>query len=102
MFVCDLEGDIVGHAFCVLQEHRGERLMEDCRTLYIDDICVDEKSRGSHIGRSLYRYAEEYARSLGCHNVTLNVWECNPGAKAFYEAMGMKVQKTGMEKLLDA
>ena len=101
VFVAVSDGQVSGHAFCVLQEHKGERLMEDCRTLYVDDICVDEEKRGGHIGQSLYRYAEDYARQKGCHNITLNVWECNPGARAFYEAMGMGVQKTGMEKVLD-
>ena len=101
VFVCVCDDEVVGHAFCVLQEHKGERLLEDCRTLYIDDICVDEAKRGAHVGRMLYEYVEDYARKLGCHNITLNVWECNPGARSFYEAMGMGVQKTGMEKLLD-
>ncbi len=101
VFVCVSGGEVVGHAFCILQEHKGERLLADCKTLYIDDICVDESQRGAHVGQSLYRFVEDYARSLGCHNITLNVWECNPGARAFYDAMGMEVQKTGMEKVLD-
>ena len=91
---------VLGHAFCIMQQHLGERLLEDIKTLYIDDICVDETARGKHVGQQLYRFTEDYARSQGCYNVTLNVWECNPGARAFYEAMGMGVQKTGMEKIL--
>ncbi len=91
---------VLGHAFCIMQWHLGERLMEDIKTLYIDDICVEETARGRHVGQELYRFTEDYARSQGCYNVTLNVWECNPGARAFYEAMGMGVQKTGMEKIL--
>ena len=91
---------VLGHAFCIMQWHLGQRLMEDIKTLYIDDICVEETARGRHVGQELYRFTEDYARSQGCYNVTLNVWECNPGARAFYEAMGMGVQKTGMEKIL--
>ena len=91
---------VLGHAFCIMQEHAGERLMQDMKTLYIDDICVEETARGRHVGQQLYRFTEDYARSQGCYNVTLNVWECNPGARCFYEAMGMGVQKTGMEKIL--
>ena len=37
---------------------------------------------------------------LGCHNVTLNVWECNPGARAFYDTMGMTPLKTCLEQVL--
>ncbi len=100
IFVCVEDEKVLGHAFCVIQEHKGERLLEDIKTLYIDDICVNENERGRHIGQSLYEYVIDYAKSIKCYNVTLNVWECNPGAKAFYETMGMKVQKTGMEFIL--
>ena len=70
------------------------------KTLYIDDICVDEQYRGRHIGKALYEYVLEYARSIGCHNITLNVWEGNQPALQFYRNMGMGVQKTTMEVIL--
>ena len=100
VFAAVENGSVLGYAFCVLQEHKNEQMMADCKTLYIDDLCVDETRRGGHIGTELYRYVLEYARSIGCYNVTLNVWECNPDAHRFYEAMGMKVQKYGMETIL--
>lgn len=96
-----VEGDaVLGHAFCELNDYRQSNNMQPILSLYIDDICVDEKSRGRHVGTALYRHVLDYARELGCHNVTLNVWECNPGARAFYEAMGMSVQKTCLEQVL--
>ena len=49
---------------------------------------------------SVYQHIIDFARRGGFHNVTLNVWECNPGARKFYEAMGMGVQKTCMEQVL--
>ena len=69
-------------------------------TLYIDDICVDEATRGKHIGKALYEYVRDYAKSIGCYNITLNVWEGNDAAYSFYKHMGMQVQKTGMETIL--
>ena len=100
VFVCvDDDGDVLGHGFCVLQ-HFGGRLMEEVDTLYIDDICVDEDARGQRVGETLYRHIVEYARSVGCYNVTLNVWSCNPGAMRFYERMGLKPYKIGMEQIL--
>ena len=42
----------------------------------------------------------EYAKVCGCYNVTLNVWAGNDSALKFYEKVGLKVQKTGMEKVL--
>ena len=41
------------------------------------------------------------AKSIGCYNMTLNVWEGNDPACSFYKNMGMKVQKTGMEVILE-
>ena len=96
----DESDEVMGYAFCVLEDHRPEHQMQDFLSLYIDDICVDEKCRGRHVGSRLYSYVLDYARAQGCHNVTLNVWECNPGARKFYEACGMKPFKTGMEMVL--
>ena len=94
------DGEVVGHAFCQITEVRNHRLLQDIKTLYIDDICVDEAARGEHIGKALFDYVRDYARSIGCYNITLNVWEGNDPAFAFYKNMGMKVQKTGMETIL--
>lgn len=91
---------VLGHAFCEVQDLRGSHNMQPIVSIYVDDICVDEACRGRHVGTELYRHVIAYARELGCHNVTLNVWECNPGARAFYEAMGMSVQKTCLEQVL--
>lgn len=100
VFVAEEDGAVKGYAFCVIQEHRGDRLFNDMKTLYIDDICVDERERGGGVGRALYEFAENYAREQGCFNVTLNVWSCNPAAERFYKARGLSPQKTGMEKIL--
>ena len=99
IFVYD-DGQVLGHAFCQISEARGHRLLVDAKTLYIDDICVDETARGKHVGKALYEYVRDYARSIGCYNITLNVWEGNDAAQSFYRSMGMQVQKTGMETIL--
>jgi len=51
-------------------------------------------------GESLYEFVRDYARSIGCYSITLNVWEGNVPASSFYKEMGMHVQKTTMEVLL--
>ena len=94
------DGQVLGHAFCQLTEVSGHKLLCDVKTLYIDDICVDEAARGRHVGKALYEFVCDYARSIGCHNITLNVWEGNDAAFCFYKSMGMQVQKTGMEMIL--
>lgn len=100
IFVYDDDGQVLGHAFCQISEVRGHHLLQDAKTLYIDDICVDEKARGKHVGKALYEFVLDYARSIGCYNITLNVWEGNDPALSFYRSMGMQVQKTGMETIL--
>ena len=99
VFVYD-DGEVLGYAFCQTTEVKDNLLLEDNKTLYIDDICVDEKARGKHVGKALYEYVRDYASSIGCHNITLNVWEGNNPAISFYQNMGMQVQKTTMEIIL--
>ena len=94
------DGGVLGHAFCMITEVKGDKLLQDIKTLYIDDICVDENARGKHIGKALYEYVRDYAQSIGCNNITLNVWDGNDAALSFYRNMGMKVQKTTMEIVL--
>ncbi len=101
IFVCvDDEDNVMGHAFCMDKQEKDNNVLTDIRTLYIDDICVDEKCRGKHVGTELYDAVISYARNKDYYNVTLNVWSCNPGALKFYESMGMVPQKIGMEKIL--
>ena len=99
IFVYD-DGEVQGHAFCQISEVKDHRLLQDVKTLYIDDICVDESARGKHVGKALYEFVRDYAKSIGCYNITLNVWEGNEPALCFYKNMGMQVQKTGMETIL--
>lgn len=96
IFVYDQNG-VQGYAFCQISEAKNDRLLCDCKTLYIDDICVDEAARGKHIGSALFAFVRDYAKSICCHNITLNVWTGNDAAMHFYQAMGMQPQKTGME-----
>ena len=99
IFVYD-NGGVRGYAFCVFQQHVGDNMMTDIKTLYIDDLCVDEQYRGHHVGKSLYEYVLKFAKEQGCYNVTLNVWSCNEKAMGFYKACGLTPQKVGMEQIL--
>lgn len=91
---------LLGYAFCIFQQYLDNTIMTDIKTLYIDDLCVDEACRGQHIGRALYEAVLAYAREHGCYNVTLNVWSGNDNAQRFYESCGLKPQKIGMEVIL--
>jgi ribosomal protein S18 acetylase RimI-like enzyme len=96
----DENDEVLGYCFCIFQKHTDSSVLTDIKTLYIDDLCVDENLRGKHIGKELYDGAVRLARETGCYNLTLNVWSCNPSAMKFYEKMGLVPQKIGMELIL--
>lgn len=96
----DEEEHVLGYAFCIFQQHLNNNILTDVKSLYIDDLCVDEDKRGMRIGRQLYEYVLAFAREQNCYNVTLNVWSCNESAMKFYEKCGLVPQKVGMEVIL--
>lgn len=96
----DEHDEVMGYAFCVIKRQPFSTNMKDFSTLYIDDLCVDEKCRGQHIGSLLFDHVKQFAKEQGCHDLTLNVWEGNDVARAFYETKGMFVKETQMEILL--
>lgn len=100
IFVAESDGEVLGYAFCIFVQHKDNNILTDVKTLYIDDLCVDENIRGKGIGKALYNFVVEYAKKCGCYNVTLNVWADNKHALAFYESIGLHKQKIGMELIL--
>lgn len=96
----DDRDQVMGYAFCIFQQHINNNILTDIKTLYIDDLCVDEEIRGLHVGRRLYDHVVAFAKESGCYNVTLNVWSLNEGAMKFYEKCGLVPQKVGMEVIL--
>ena len=101
IFVAVDENDyVLGYAFCIYQLVNDSMLLMDKKTLYIDDICVDETARGSHIGKALYEFVSDFAKQNSFDNITLNVWAFNKNAYKFYEKCGMTPQKIIMEKTL--
>ena len=100
VFVYVENDDIKGYAFCVIQNlSQCDNLRPD-KSLYIDDICVDESYRRHGVGKKLYEHVVQFAKEEKCFNITLNVWAKNLSAQAFYESMGMTVQKVCMEKVI--
>ena len=96
-----VEGEkVLGYGFCMMKQYHNDPVIADHTSLYIDDLCVDETCRGQHIGTEIYKEICRYAQMRGCYNVTLNVWSCNESAMGFYEKLGLKPQKVGMENIL--
>lgn len=93
----DGEDEVAGYAFCALQQRPDAAYIRPGRSLYVDDLCVDESRRGAGLGRLLFAHVLEEAARMGCTDVTLNVWQGNDKARAFYEKMGMFVRETRLE-----
>lgn len=101
VFVAVDDEDVVqGYAFCIMKQQPFSTNMKSFSTLFIDDLCVDENCRGQRVGTLLFDYVKEYAKARGCYDVTLNVWDGNDSARAFYEKKGMFVKETQMEIIL--
>ena len=96
----DENDQVLGYCFCIFIQNENHSVLTDIKTLYIDDLCVDENIRGQGVGKELYEGALKLAKESGCYNLTLNVWSCNPSAMKFYQACGLAPQKTYMEKIL--
>lgn len=96
----DDNGECMGYCFCQIKDIPKADFMAPIKILFIDDLCVDESKRGEHIGKKLFDYVKEEAKRLGCYEVTLNVWEGNDSAIAFYNSLGMKVKEYQMELIL--
>lgn len=98
VYVNDL-GEIIGHLFLQLKTEHSS-VLQPVKSLFIEDLCVDESARGQKIGEQLYDFALNFAKQNGCYNLTLHVWNDNAGALRFYEKRGMKAQSTTMEQIL--
>ena len=104
IYVAVDENDVCrGYAFCQLQEQPFSNNMVPFKSLFIDDLCVDQEARDlsrSVIGNSKTYTGKSEAKQLGCYEVTLNVWAGNTPAEKFYEKMGMQTKERQMEYIL--
>lgn len=93
------EGLAVGYIFCAVKLWQGEGFVSQ-KSLYIDDLCVDQQYQHQGIGKALFNHARNYAKEIQCHNITLNVWQGNDSAIKFYQNLGLSVQRTFLEEIL--
>ena len=101
IYVADRDGEVAGYAFCILKSQPENSVMLARTEFYIDDLCIDENCRGQGIATALYRHVCAAAKEKCCDFVTLNVWQGNESALAFYEKMGLRPRNTMMELPLE-
>ena len=91
---------VVGYAFCKFESQPSSVNMVPFESVYIDDLCVDARFRRQGVANLLFEHVKNVAAARGCYEITLNVWEGNDAALAFYQRMGFRPQKTYMEFIL--
>ena len=97
IFVALETEQVLGYCFCVVKQIAAGPASTCRRELYIDDLCVDECSRGTGVAQALYRHVCGYGKAEKCDFVTLNVWQGNDRAMAFYEKCGLRPRNIMME-----
>ena len=99
---CAVEADrFLGYCFCQWEETPDGSVGFARKELYIDDLCVDEATRGRGVATALFRHVTAVAKAEGADFITLNVWQSNENALRFYEKMGMKPRKTTLDLPLE-
>lgn len=100
IYVAREDDKILGYAFCELREVPFSTTMVPHKSLFIDDLCVDQNIRSKGVGKALFEHVKSEAKRMDCYEVTLNVWEGNDNAIAFYKKMGLQVKEYQMEYIL--
>ena len=46
----DDDGNVLGHLFCSVRDYEQVKVCKDFKSLFIDDLCIEEGARGQGIG----------------------------------------------------
>ena len=90
LLVAHADGDIVGSLTLVLV-----RIPTGMRAI-IEDVVVDERSRGQGVGRTLNEAALEVARTAGAVTVDLTSRPSREAANRLYLRLGFEVRDTNV------
>ncbi|WP_346914549.1 GNAT family N-acetyltransferase [Clostridium sp.] len=93
--------ELVAYSIVKIMAHRSIQILTQMTFAYIDDFCVKPSEQKKGIGRLLFEYIVDYAKTEEALSLQLIVWEFNKEAIKFYEALGMSVRNRRMELNLD-
>ena len=93
----DETGAVTGLILCKVQERASDKILRDCRVVWVEDMSVAASAQKEGYGKMLLDHVKEYGRSQGCSRLELNVWAFNEGAHGFYIHEGMRDQRHIME-----
>ena len=88
VFVAELDGKVVGFAYCEYESIDYAALLENA--VWLHDIYVDEAAREHGAGKLLIDAAVEAAREFGASKLMLGVAARNEAAQKFFERAGFR------------
>ena len=84
------KGKLVGLSLATLKTIPPSPIHPVRAVFEVDNLVVDETSRRQGVARALLSASEDWARQNGAHEMMLNVYAFNEGAKCFYEKLGFQ------------
>ena len=99
--VAEQDNEVVGLAEAAIRNPIDLPFLAPRARVYIEDIIVDERFRGTGVGSALLAHIEDWTRSLGITRIELTVWEFNTSARAMYEHRKFRTLNRNMSKDLD-
>lgn len=79
---------VVGYLKLNIDEAQTEAIEEN--SLEVERIYISKEFKRQGFGKKFIQHAEKIAQNFGKTSLWLGVWEFNPNAIKFYEAMGFK------------
>jgi GNAT superfamily N-acetyltransferase len=93
------EGELtLGYVFVQMVSREGGLFTYPRLALHIDQIGVTRQSRGKGVGAALLARVSELADELGAEMITLDSWEFNTDAHAFFRSQGFELSVLRMWK----
>lgn len=98
VLVAELDGVVKGMAISKIVDRPDLSQARATRTVFVEDLSVDEDCRHMGIGSELMRRVEEIATKQGAEQVELNCWYANTSAYEFYQGLGYQPQSVRFSK----
>ena len=98
--VAEKNYNIVGICFSTIKIITDNRILNDKKIVYIENICVDVNERRKGIGKLLYEETVKRAKTIKADSIELVVWGFNENAINFYKSLVMEVKNVRFEKKL--
>lgn len=96
IFILEEADEAMGYVVVIRRDRPDNPFSYPHTYLYIDQIGVLAAQRGKGCGRALVTYVRELAERENISTITLNTWNFNTGAQAFFQAQGFETSTIQM------